>query len=395
MYTQPNPQQQPPPSTRHMPPAHLPQRRKSARKIPYLLIAAFVGFGGLVIVALISIFVLVALAPERIPSGVSVAGLDIGGEKIEDATQYLSQNLPESSIMMIDGTREFPMSYADLGVSINVTATIERAQEARRNADVDFYYSVDLNQTQIGLVFLSERMNIPATVEREGSVMDIPIMLDRFRLNPESELSDNAVEVAMLPTERLNPASINRSATARTTHIVQPGQELALIAREYGVAVDDILEFNNIDNPDLIYSGQELIIPADGEYQVAPENAPSAPTNSGKAIVVSTDDQRIYAYENGQLVHSHLVSTGRQLTPTVRGDYNIYVKYEATDMRGADYYLPNVPYTMYFYQGYGIHGTYWHNSFGRPMSHGCVNLPIEEAQWFFNWANVGTIVRVI
>ena len=73
----------------------------------------------------------------------------------------------------------------------------------------------------------------------------------------------------------------------------------------------------------------------------------------------------------------------------------MYVKYIEDDMSGPDYFLPQVPYTMYFFQGYGIHGTYWHNSFGRPMSHGCVNLPVSEAQWFFNWAEVGTPVRVI
>jgi lipoprotein-anchoring transpeptidase ErfK/SrfK len=71
------------------------------------------------------------------------------------------------------------------------------------------------------------------------------------------------------------------------------------------------------------------------------------------------------------------------------------VKYRATDMRGPDYYLPQVPWTMYFYQGYGIHGTYWHNNFGRRMSHGCVNLPIDQAEWFFNFASVGTPVRVV
>ena len=108
--------------------------------------------------------------------------------------------------------------------------------------------------------------------------------------------------------------------------------------------------------------------------------------------MVDTQRQRIFAYENGQLVRSHLTSTGRSETPTVLGDYRIYIKYEKTNMSGADYFLPDVPYTMYFYQGYGIHGTYWHNSFGRPMSHGCVNLPTDEAQWFFSWAEVGTLV---
>jgi lipoprotein-anchoring transpeptidase ErfK/SrfK len=163
----------------------------------------------------------------------------------------------------------------------------------------------------------------------------------------------------------------------------------------YGVAMDDIVALNGITNPDLLYVGQELTIPAAGLYTPGAAEAPAPPTTAGKSIVVSTQKQRIYAYENGQLVHSYLVSTGLPDTPTVLGDFKVYVKHTATNMRGPDYYLPNVPYTMYFYQGYGIHGTYWHNSFGRPMSHGCVNLPTPEAEWFFNWADVGTPVRVI
>jgi hypothetical protein len=70
------------------------------------------------------------------------------------------------------------------------------------------------------------------------------------------------------------------------------------------------------------------------------------------------------------------------------------VKYEYTDMSGPGYYLTNVPYTMYFYDGYGLHGTYWHNNFGTPMSHGCVNLRTEDAQWLFEFASVGTPVNV-
>jgi lipoprotein-anchoring transpeptidase ErfK/SrfK len=184
-----------------------------------------------------------------------------------------------------------------------------------------------------------------------------------------------------------------RGAGATTTYQVQAGQELGLIAREYGVTVEQIVELNGITDPDLLYVGQELLIPASGPY--IPADIPVPSTNQGKAIVVSTTDQRIYAFENGEMVHTHLVSTGLPATPTVLGDYNIYVKYVADDMSGPDYFLPQVPYTMYFYQGYGIHGTYWHNAFGRPMSHGCVNLPVGEAEWFFNWAEVGTPVRVV
>lgn len=111
-------------------------------------------------------------------------------------------------------------------------------------------------------------------------------------------------------------------------------------------------------------------------------------------IDVDLSDQMVYAYEGDALVNSFLVSTGTWLHPTVTGTFRIYVKYRYTDMAGPGYYLPDVPYTMYFYKGYGLHGTYWHNNFGTPMSHGCINLRTEDAGWLFDWASVGTVVNV-
>jgi len=111
-------------------------------------------------------------------------------------------------------------------------------------------------------------------------------------------------------------------------------------------------------------------------------------------IDVDLSQQRVYAFEGDQIVNIFVVSTGMANTPTILGQYRIYVKYRATDMSGPGYYLPDVPYVMYFYKGYGLHGTYWHHNFGTPMSHGCVNLKTPEAQWLFEWASVGTIVNV-
>ena len=68
-------------------------------------------------------------------------------------------------------------------------------------------------------------------------------------------------------------------------------------------------------------------------------------------------------------------------------------------MRGGSVYYgkyeyKNVPNVMYFYQGYAIHGAYWHNAFGRPASHGCVNVPVPFSQWIYDWAGVGTRVEI-
>jgi lipoprotein-anchoring transpeptidase ErfK/SrfK len=123
-------------------------------------------------------------------------------------------------------------------------------------------------------------------------------------------------------------------------------------------------------------------------------NLPEGVGESDRWIEVDLSEQRVYAWEGKTLVTSFLVSTGTWATPTVLGTYKIYVKYRYADMAGPGYYLPAVPYVMYFYKGYGLHGTYWHNNFGTPMSHGCVNFRTEDAGWVYDFVSVGTVVHV-
>ena len=121
----------------------------------------------------------------------------------------------------------------------------------------------------------------------------------------------------------------------------------------------------------------------------------AAPGSGGERwINVDLSRQLLTAYEGTTAVREIVVSTGLPATPTRVGRYRIYVKYESALMRGSDYYLPNVPYTMYYDGSYGIHGTYWHNNFGQPMSRGCINLPTPEAKWLYMFASVGTLVNI-
>jgi len=141
------------------------------------------------------------------------------------------------------------------------------------------------------------------------------------------------------------------------------------------------------------------IVPDTPTSAYLPPN-PSAPKPSVASkgdthwIDVDLTNQHVYAYEGETLVNSFLVSTGTWLTPTVTGQYKIYVKYLSANMHGPGYFLPDVPYVMYFHKGYGLHGTYWHNNFGTPMSHGCINLATGDAGWLYNWSSVGTVVNV-
>lgn len=123
-------------------------------------------------------------------------------------------------------------------------------------------------------------------------------------------------------------------------------------------------------------------------------------TTTDKLITVDTGAQKLRAWEGGKIVFETPVSTGLPKSPTIKGNFKVYLKIPLqAHMRGISPYigrydLLNVPHVMYFYQSYGIHGAYWHNNFGRPMSNGCVNVPLAAAEWLFNFAQVGTQVLV-
>ena len=111
-------------------------------------------------------------------------------------------------------------------------------------------------------------------------------------------------------------------------------------------------------------------------------------------IDINLSEQKVYAYVGNEVIRTFIVSTGTAAHPTVTGQYHVYMKLRYDDMAGPGYYLPDVPYTMYFYQGYAIHGTYWHSNFGTPMSHGCVNFETSEAGWIYDWSHVGILVNI-
>jgi uncharacterized protein YraI len=118
------------------------------------------------------------------------------------------------------------------------------------------------------------------------------------------------------------------------------------------------------------------------------------PGIEGRWIDIDLSEQMLYANEGATRVAAFQVSTGTDLYPTEVGQFHIYVKYLFADMRGNDYYLPDVPFVMYYSGDFGIHGTFWHRNFGTPMSRGCVNMDIRDSEWLFNWASVGTLVNI-
>ena len=160
----------------------------------------------------------------------------------------------------------------------------------------------------------------------------------------------------------------------------------------------------NLRYPERVGSGWYVLADAvqsfkdDGDHHIQPGEQ----ATTTKRILVSLSTETLYAYDGDTLFMEEPISTGLNLTPTPTGTFTVYMKTPSRYMQGpiagvSDqvYDLPGVPWDLYFTKdGAVIHGAYWHNHFGQPWSHGCVNLSPENAKKLYDWADIGTPVIV-
>ena len=129
---------------------------------------------------------------------------------------------------------------------------------------------------------------------------------------------------------------------------------------------------------------------------------PGTPPVTDKRIVVDLTAETLTAYQGTTVFMTETISRGVASNPTSVGTFSIYKKTPSRYMQGPlpgetdEYYdLPGTPWDLYFTQdGAVLHGAYWHNSFGTPMSHGCINQPPANAKKLYYWADLGTPVIV-
>jgi LysM repeat protein len=195
-----------------------------------------------------------------------------------------------------------------------------------------------------------------------------------------------------------NTAAPGQTSAGTQTYVVRRGDTLASIAYRHGTTVWAIANANGLANPNYIYPGQRLRIPAGGKP------APAPPAGGGKRIVVDLSDQRMYVYQNGQLLWGWVVSTGRPGQETVVGHYKVLNKipnayaytwslqmpywlgiYWAGSLQNGIHALPILPNGQRLWAGY----------LGQRVSYGCIILNTQNASTLYNWAPVGTPVDVV
>jgi lipoprotein-anchoring transpeptidase ErfK/SrfK len=219
------------------------------------------------------------------------------------------------------------------------------------------------------------------------------VMLFAAAIFPATALADsNAAQASLTGTIVTSAAYVNvRSGPSTQYRVVgslRKGSTITILESVAGQAVyAGQPTWYRIGDSRYVYGGLVRLT----------SQTPSSPTTKpgdSKWIEVILSQHKLIAWENGQPVLTTIVALGKPSTPTIKGTFYIYAKYPYKDMAGPGYYLPRVPNTMFYYGGYSIHGTYWHNNFGQNVSHGCVNVNLVDAAWLYQWTPMRTKVVV-
>jgi hypothetical protein len=227
------------------------------------------------------------------------------------------------------------------------------------------------------------------TTTKEIPLKDVPIETNRVHF----------VEVVTSCDDKYEGACVRARTAPSATATVAAKLRTGIVLRTVGEATSsDGTKWYKIGFDEWLRYGDRVSSDAEPSEVVSEDYATGT-----KKIIVDRSEQQLYAYDGDTLFLKATTSTGLLLTPTPRGTFHIFKKVPTRYMQGPlpylvdqeVYDLPGVPWNMYFTSlGAAIHGAYWHNDFGNPHSHGCVNLPPDVAKKLYYWADVGTTVTV-
>jgi hypothetical protein len=221
-------------------------------------------------------------------------------------------------------------------------------------------------------------------------------------------------ELDLIPLDRTRPATVSRvhgvlvEGKGTPAFVVRGGASKYRADARGGLHEDGQAEGrsgwvltgrNNGSDRGLLETTEGVWLPAEGLTIAEVREDPAGFARAGrKWIDVSIKRQLLVAYEGKSPVYAALVSTGlagmadpEQAPATVRGTFMIHTKHVSGTMDGDEasdaFDLRDVPYIQYFFEGYALHGAYWHDDFGKARSHGCVNLAPADAAWLFDWTD--------
>lgn len=246
--------------------------------------------------------------------------------------------------------------------------------------DVANTLAASLN-TMLGSVgfYVGEERTVPVDPATAASWLSI--------VDDGGELRIEADQAAIQATVDTLPGIVDRAAVNATKIVNSKGEVLRSETEgATGRTIGDTSDFA-ADFAAQLESGN-------GNFAMTITETPFETTNLFRRIDVNLSAQTATLYENDAVVRSWSISSGTAGHRTEVGNFTVRAHVRIQDMKGADYLTKDVPWVTYFNGDQAFHGTYWHSNFGTPMSHGCVNMPIDVAKFVYDWSPLGLEVAV-
>lgn len=251
-----------------------------------------------------------------------------------------------------------------------------------------------LPQKQGMIAYTIAKGDSPQTVAAAYG-MPLAKFLELNKLSPSSVLLPGTTVMVISDRGLWNSKEVK-------AYTIREGDTVESVADIFKVSSAEVYAINDLRSGRTPEVGTSILIPArdiverlgntptnkSGYLQIA---IGDFPTLTEKWVDIDLSHQRMTAYEGTKPVYSARISSGKSGTPTVTGVFRIWAKISSQTMSGGSraagdyYYLPGVQWVSYFYKDYALHGAYWHNRFGTPTSHGCINLTNKDAEWLYHW----------
>ena len=330
--------------------------------------------------------------------------------KARNATVVLSE----------DGTT-FSTTSASNGASLDVNALEQAAQKAATSLGSS---SVSLTMTDAAPKVSDDEAQKVADKANNWVSQDVTITLDEDSYTAENTDKASWIKVTnsaeSAPTIAVDSAKVSQWVQAQAEEAkVEPvtGQRNVNASGKVVSTPTEAKDGKTVNNADTVaksitesfgsdkaYTGTFETTAVKAEWKertiaAGAENLPYQAAPGEKWVDLNLSNKTVTAYEGATVVHGPVsIVDGAAETPTVTGTYKVYLQYESQTMRGENadgspYVAEDVPWVSYFYSGYAFHGAGWRSSFGYSGSHGCVNMPVPEAQWIYNWVDTNTVVH--
>ena len=330
--------------------------------------------------------------------------------KARNATVVLSE----------DGTT-FSTTSASNGASLDVNALEQAAQKAATSLGSS---SVSLTMTDAAPKVSDDEAQKVADKANNWVSQDVTITLDEDSYTAENTDKASWIKVTnsaeSAPTIAVDSAKVSQWVQAQAEEAkVEPvtGQRNVNTSGKVVSTPTEAKDGKTVNNADTVaksitesfgsdkaYTGTFETTAVKAEWKertiaAGAENLPYQAAPGEKWVDLNLSNKTVTAYEGATVVHGPVsIVDGAAETPTVTGTYKVYLQYESQTMRGENadgspYVAEDVPWVSYFHSGYAFHGAGWRSSFGYSGSHGCVNMPVSEAQWIYNWVDTNTVVQ--